>query len=134
MKRPTVSETIDRLLRAEQTGPAVKTASHAAPVTTAGAGLRELVGRIREAGAQELTYGHLHAVKTAMVRPPEEESAPSSGYSPKSDNEQAEGLRKLAFQLRQTAEAQDTGLFVKAAYALKAQRGLMLLREALETR
>lgn len=133
MKRPTVSETIDRLLRAERTEPAVKTASVSAPTTKAGAGLRELAGRLKQANTPSLTYAHLHAVKTAMVNPPEETAA-APVYEPKSQNAQAEGLRKVAFELRQAAEAEEARVFVKAAYALKAQRGLMLLREALETR
>jgi hypothetical protein len=88
---------------------------------------------LKQADAPILTYAHLHAVKTAMVNPPEEAAA-APVYEPKSQNAQAEGLRKVAFELRQAAEAEEARVFVKAAYALKAQRGLMLLREALETR
>jgi len=133
MSRPSVAETIDRLLKAEQSDTPVKTAN-AAPRTKAGEGLRQLTQLVKEAKAPELTYAHIHAVKMAMTTDPVSGEPATKPYSAKSQNPEVEGLRKLAHELRLAAQAENCAVMQKAAYAVKAQRGLMLLREALETR
>lgn len=131
--RPSVSETIDQLLRATPTE--ARSEKRASVKTPAGSGLRKLAQLLREAAAAPVTMAEIHGVKNAMcgdfVAGPTTGSAKQASTS---TDPRAIELRKLAARVREFDAEVESNSFTKAAYVLKAQRALMLLQSAETTR
>lgn len=121
-RNPSVQETVARVLSEADGGYVVKTAAKApeAPLSP----MAKVAQALRTAPEPELTFDVLHVVKTAMVRGvPLEIPA----FQPRPDD--GNPLRKVANALRAEDHEAHRSLLAKGAHALKAERGLMLLRE-----
>lgn len=126
---PSINETVDRVLNEVSSGLQVKTAARREPAKTENLPpLKKIAQALRVEQEPELTYEVLHVVKIAMENDmlgplPQPELLPETGDS------FSRGLRKVANQLRVEDHQAHERLLVKGAHALKASRGLMLLRE-----
>ena len=121
-RNPSVQETVARVMAEADAGYVVKTAARS-PETPLSP-MAKLAQALREAPDLELTFDVLHVVKTAMVRGvPLEIPA----FQPHPDD--GNPLRKVANALRAEDHEAHQALLAKGAHALKAERGLMLLRE-----
>lgn len=127
--RPSVTDTIDQLLRAVPAEAQVEKRAHAS--TPAGAGLRKLAQILRAAAEAPVTLAEIHGVKNVMsghfTAGPE---VPAPKLASASTNPAAIELRKLSGHVRELSAELESRTFTKAAYVLKAQRALMLLQSA----
>lgn len=126
---PSINETVEQVLSEVSGGLQVKTAARrpAAPPVNLPP-MKKIAEALRADKDPELTYDVLHVVKLAMVNDavgplPRPELLPETGDS------FSKGLRKLANELRVQDHEAHEQLLAKGAHALKASRGLMLLRE-----
>lgn len=126
---PSIDETVERVLSEVSGELQVKTAaSRPSPKQENLPPLKKIAQALREDTDPELTYDVLHVVKLAMIDDavgplPAPELLPETGDS------FSKGLRKLANELRVQDHEAHEQLLAKGAHALKASRGLMLLRE-----
>lgn len=121
---PSLEEVLRTLPRAQKTS--TKTAA-SAPQTTADH-VRAVAGALREIPEPAVSWGSLNAVKEAGFRsaPP---SLPEPGPTPSEDTQPGADLRKLAQAVRTLEDQRALQVFEKSALALRAVRGLTLLRE-----
>lgn len=124
---PTLDEVLRTLPRAPR--PATKTAS-ALPETVSGQ-VRALAGALRDLPEPQITWASLNAVKTAGFRSPP--PAPPAREVPGDDDRPGTPLRKLAHAVRSAEDSRAVRLFEKSALALRAVRGLTLLRERISS-
>ena len=121
--------TIDEVLNDLPRAPGRAKTAHATlsgPVTY-GSLTRKLAALVREVPEPVISWESLYAVKTAGYRSP----APSPGVHSTDDDDTRPGapLRKMASVVRGYEDARAVAFFEKNAQALKAVRGLTLLRE-----
>jgi hypothetical protein len=126
---PSVNETVDRVLSEVGAELQVKTAARREPAKTESLPpLKKIAQALRADSEPALTYDVLHVVKLAMM-----EDAlgplPLPELSPETGDSYSRGLRKIANELKLEDHRAHEALLVKGAHALKASRGLMLLRE-----
>lgn len=126
---PSINETVEQVLSEVSGGLQIKTAARrpTAPAVNLPP-LKKIAEALRQDKDPELTYDVLHVVKLAMMADavgplPAPELLPETGDS------FSKGLRKLANELRVQDHEAHEQLLAKGAHALKASRGLMLLRE-----
>jgi len=124
---PTLDETLRTLPRASR--PTTKTAS-VLPESLAGQ-VRALAGALRDLPEPRITWGSLNAVKMAGFRSPP--PAPPAREVPEDDDRPSAPLRKLAHAVRSAEDLRAVQLFEKSALALRAVRGLTLLRERISS-
>ena len=128
-RMPSIADTVDAIIREAGGTPVTKTAASIPQVVgVVLPPLKKLAATLRELPDAQLTYPVLHVVKTAMMDHtlgplPAPASKPEAGCL------EAEGLRKVANALRADAHADNERLLAKGAHALRASRGIMLLRE-----
>jgi len=121
--------TLDEVLRGLPRAPAtvkVAGAEGGRPASYAAA-TRKLAALIREIPEPEVSWASLNAVKVAGYRNPPPPLAQVSMDA--EDARPGAPLRKIAQLLRTQEDARAVHLFEKSATALKAIRGLTLLRE-----
>lgn len=119
----TIDEALKGLPRATQV---TKTATVTHADTPAGFA-RALAGALRQSPEPEVSWASLNAVKTAGFR-----TAPPAlpvREAPADDERAGTALRKLAHAVRCSEDARAVQFFEKNACALRAVRGLTLLRE-----
>lgn len=123
--------TLDEALRNLPRAPsrATKTAS-VVPDSPAGQ-VRALAEAVRAIPAPRVTWASLNAVKEAGFRqaPP----TPPTRDAPVEDDRAGLPLRKLAHALRCEEDARAVHLYKQSALALRALRGLTLLRERISS-
>lgn len=124
---PTLDEVLRTLPRAAR--PASKTAS-VLPETVSGQ-VRALAGALRDLPEPQITWASLNAVKSAGFRSPP--PSPAAQEAPKDDDRPGASLRKLAHAVRSAEDSRAVQLFEKSALALRAVRGLTLLRERISS-
>ena len=124
---PSVSDTVDQILREVDGALTPKVASRDT-TKTASHPLKKLANALQEAPDPELSYDVLHVVKTAMLLG-EIGPLPAPAPQPEDGDAVSSGLRKLANALRMEDHHDHERLLAKGAHALRAGRGLMLLRE-----
>jgi hypothetical protein len=124
---PSVSDTVDQILREVDGGMMPKIASKKAS-GAASDPLKKLAQMLQDAPDPVLNYDVLHVVKTAMLYG-ELGPLPTPKLEPETGDSLSSGLRKLANALRVEDHADHERLLAKGAHTLRAGRGLMLLRE-----
>ena len=122
-----IEATISRLLAQE---PPEKTAAvvEDVPVKDTKSILKKVAARLREEPELELTYPILHVVKKAMIEgtlgP-----LPEPFLILETGSVETQALRKLSNALREEDQKDHSRLLAKGAHALRATKGIMLLRE-----
>ena len=126
-KMPSVSETVDQILREAGESTTIKT-SQFTPVGKIVPPLKKIANALRELPAPALTYPVLHVVKTAMMNGRLAE-LPALTVKQETGTGLPLELRKLANALREEDAEDHTQLLAKGAHTLRATRGIMLLRD-----
>jgi hypothetical protein len=121
--------TIDDVLRDLPKAPGLAKQADLTPVEAQSYGglIQKLASVLRDLDAPEVTWESLYAVKLAGYRA----NAPRAALlrTDPDDDRPGAPLRKMAAAVRNFENQQATAFFYKNAAALKAVRGLTLLRE-----
>jgi hypothetical protein len=120
---PTLEEALRTLPRTTVRKPKIASTVPETPAEQ----IRALANALRELPEPTITWQSLNAVKTAGFRSPP--PRPSLQEIPEDSDHPGALLRKLAHAIRTTEDLRAVKLFEKSALALRAIRGLTLLRE-----